>query len=133
MACRHLAFRHPKVDRQVWIEEGERALPRRVVINYKDEPGQPQFAASLWDRSLDPGLPHALFDFVPPPGVERVTMAAVPTRAAPARAGRGRRRDGHAAAWRVERVVPASIYQGWLCSVYFRKRGASYTVIPEPS
>ncbi len=49
----HLAVRSAEVDLQVWIAQGDRPLPRRVVITYKNEPGQPQFRAdfSNWDLS----------------------------------------------------------------------------------
>ena len=31
------------MDWQIWIEQGEKALPRKLVITYKDSPGYPQF------------------------------------------------------------------------------------------
>ena len=45
--CDYLAFRTEDVDWQIWVEDGERALPRKVVITFKDQPGYPQFVAVL--------------------------------------------------------------------------------------
>jgi hypothetical protein len=45
--CDHLAVRTAKgVDFQVWVAQGSEPLPRRIVITYKEEAGQPQFWAS---------------------------------------------------------------------------------------
>ena len=42
--CDHVAARTSTgVDFQVWVAQGSEPLPRRVVITYKDETGQPQF------------------------------------------------------------------------------------------
>lgn len=54
--CHHLAFRQESVDWQIWIEEGDKPLVRKVVITYKDSPGHPQYTALLskWDLSAQP-------------------------------------------------------------------------------
>ena len=63
--CHHLAFRHPEADWQIWIEDGERPLPRRLVITYKTYEGTPQFRARLFDWDLAPDVPDSLFSFKP--------------------------------------------------------------------
>ena len=53
--CDHLAVRTAGgVDFQVWIAQGAEPLPRRIVITYKDEHGQPQFSADLSNWNLAP-------------------------------------------------------------------------------
>jgi len=47
-------------------------LPRRVVITYKEEPGQPQFWGDLSSWNLAPELSDTLFTFTPPEGADRI-------------------------------------------------------------
>src|SRR5215471_18756691 len=49
----HIAAKTPTVDFQVWIAEGDRPLPLRVVLTYKHSRGQPQFRAEFSDWNLD--------------------------------------------------------------------------------
>jgi hypothetical protein len=50
--CHHLAYEQPTLDWQIWIEAGEPALPRRLVISYKQLPNCPQYEVSFrrWTR-----------------------------------------------------------------------------------
>src|SRR5215469_9228622 len=71
--CDHLAVRTAKgVDFQVWVAQGNEPLPRRIVITYKDEAGQPQFWADLSNWNLAPEVSDALFTFTPPEGADRI-------------------------------------------------------------
>lgn len=55
--CDHLAvWTAGGVDFQVWIAQGSEPLPRRIVITYKDEHGQPQFWADFSNWNLSPDL-----------------------------------------------------------------------------
>src|SRR6266403_2857419 len=75
--CDHLAVRTAGgVDFHVWIAQGDQPLPRRIVITYKDETGQPQFWADLSDWNLAPEISNALFTFTPPNGAERIQFLA---------------------------------------------------------
>jgi hypothetical protein len=51
--CSHVLFRQPVADWQAWIETGEPALPRRILMTYKDEPGDPGYDATIveWDTA----------------------------------------------------------------------------------
>jgi hypothetical protein len=70
--CHHLAFRQKNLDWQIWIEEGEKPLPRKFVITFKQEPDQPQFTALFhrWDEN--PTLSDEMFQFQPPNGLRKV-------------------------------------------------------------
>jgi hypothetical protein len=71
--CDHVAARTSRgVDFQVWVAQGSQPLPRRIVITYKDEPGQPQFWADLSNWNLAPEVSDALFTFTPPDGANRI-------------------------------------------------------------
>ena len=53
IACHHLAFRKEDLDWQIWIEKGDRALPRKLVITYRDDPFSPQYSALLSDWNFN--------------------------------------------------------------------------------
>jgi hypothetical protein len=75
--CNHVAARTSRgVDFQVWVAQGGEPLPRRIVITYKDEPGQPQFWADLSDWNLAPEVSDGLFTFTPPDGADRIEFLA---------------------------------------------------------
>lgn len=74
--CMHLAFRQEKVDWQIWIEEGARPLPCKMVITNKDDPAMPQYTAVLrWDTQAT--ATAADLAFTPPPDAKRIKMASL--------------------------------------------------------
>jgi hypothetical protein len=84
----HLSVRSAEVDLQVWIAKGAAPLPRRVVITYKNAPGEPQFRADLYDWDAAPKVGADAFAFVPPAGAERIKyLAPRPKDKAPAASG----------------------------------------------
>jgi len=76
VAYDHVAFRNDTVDGQVWVAQGNAPLPRRIVLTYRNEIGQPQFRADLRDWNLQASLPDSLFQITPPAGAERLPLAA---------------------------------------------------------
>ena len=52
--CDHLAFSRDDTDWQVWIEAGERPVPRKLVITSIDLPGTPQFGVVI--TSFEPDV-----------------------------------------------------------------------------
>jgi hypothetical protein len=70
--CDHLALRNADRGIQIWVEQGETPLPRRISITWEQAPGRPQFRARLTKWELSPRLPDALFAFEPPEGAERI-------------------------------------------------------------
>jgi hypothetical protein len=75
--CHHLAFRQETIDWQVWVDAGERPLPRKLVITYKDEPGHPQYHARYRDWDLAPTFRGGTFDPRLPDGVEEIDFRAM--------------------------------------------------------
>ncbi len=70
------AFRQDGADWQVWIEQGPKPLPRRLVITTTDDPAQPQYASTLtWNTAA--GLKDSAFTFTPPKDSHRIQMVAV--------------------------------------------------------
>jgi hypothetical protein len=73
--CHHLAFRQQSVDWQIWIEEGDKPLPRKLVITFKQQPGQPQYTAFLSNWNLAADAPDSTFAVTPPAGAKHVDFA----------------------------------------------------------
>lgn len=73
--CEQLAYRSQDVDFQLFIESGDTPIPRRLVVDYRDEPGRPQFRASLRDWDLAPkSRTAAFFRITPPIGAQRLEL-----------------------------------------------------------
>lgn len=72
--CHHIAVRSDKVDWQIWIEDGPRPVPHRYVVVTKDQAEKPQYALSLTRWEPNAPLAAETFNFVPPPGAQRIRM-----------------------------------------------------------
>jgi hypothetical protein len=73
--CDHIALRGDKADMQLWIAEGDKPLPQRVVITYKREDGRPQFWANLTQWNLSPKVRDSMFAFTPPKGAVKIAFS----------------------------------------------------------
>ena len=69
--CHHIAIRGSEVDVQLWVEEGDRPLPRKIMITSKWEGGTPRFIANLkWETK--PQFEPGLFEFKAPEGARKI-------------------------------------------------------------
>jgi hypothetical protein len=70
--CEHLAFRNFDTDWQVWVEAGDKPIPRKLVITSKTLNSAPQytFRVKTWKTGFEP-TPGA-FAFAPPAGAARL-------------------------------------------------------------
>ncbi len=69
----HYIFRQPQVDWQIWIERGERPLPRKVVITDRVDPQRPTFSALLqWNPNVP--LTNERFVFTPNEATQRIEI-----------------------------------------------------------
>lgn len=60
----HWAFRSDDYDWEIWMEQGDRPVPRKIVIIDRTDPTLPGFTARLtWQ--LNPKLDPAVFTYVP--------------------------------------------------------------------
>lgn len=80
--CYHLAFRQENVDWQIWIDQGENPVPRKLVITYKENPARLQYVAffTKWDAA--PVFPAGTFTFTPPADAKKVEAVAPATQPA---------------------------------------------------
>jgi len=70
--CHHLAFRGKEVDWQIWIQDGEKPLPRKYVITSKWMAGAPQFTLLVKGWNLSPKLTEDMFTFAPPKDAKKI-------------------------------------------------------------
>lgn len=70
----HLLLSNQNVDFQIWIEDSARPVPKKIVITYVSEPGQPQIVAVLTGWDFAPRLPDLVFDFVPPVDADEIDV-----------------------------------------------------------
>lgn len=70
--CHHLAFRQRRLDWQIWIDAGEKPLPRKLVITFKRQIGEPQYVAIMHRWDTNPKVGDETFAFAPPEGVRKV-------------------------------------------------------------
>jgi hypothetical protein len=73
--CDHLAFRTENVDLQIWIASKGDPLVMRLLIDFKNAPGEPQFRAMLKDWNFKPKISNSLFVFKPTDSMQKITFA----------------------------------------------------------
>jgi hypothetical protein len=76
VATDHWAFRQGVFDWEVWIERGDRPIPRKLVIVDRTDPALPAFSARL-NWTLNPALTAADFTFVPGKDAMRIPLATL--------------------------------------------------------
>jgi len=72
--CQHIAFSTDRVDWQLWIQEGPKPLPRKLVITYKKEATAPQYTAIFSDWKLKSSMSDKTFVFTPPKGAAKIEI-----------------------------------------------------------
>ena len=70
--CHHLVFVQDSIDWQVWIEDSDTPLLRKVAIAYKKREGVPRYTATLSDWNLKPKIARDRFTFSPPANAREV-------------------------------------------------------------
>jgi hypothetical protein len=75
--CVHLAFRSPGVNWEIWLEEGSRALPRRLATTFTDRPNAPRTIVEFSSWNLHPWLTAGSFKFQAPKNTPEIPFATV--------------------------------------------------------
>ena len=84
--CIRDSFRTPEVDWEIWIEDGPKPLPRRLVLTDKSVKGSPQMTANLSDWNLVPQFSTDFFSFKPPQNAQKITFLDAAPAVRPAKA-----------------------------------------------
>jgi hypothetical protein len=75
--CRHLYFSQTGgIELELWLEQNEKSLPRRLIVTYTSLPGSPSYIAAFsnWDFSIQPT--DSDFTFTPPAGATQLDLKA---------------------------------------------------------
>jgi hypothetical protein len=72
--CYHIMAYNDNITIQIWVSAERLTLPVKYVIYYKKRYGYPQYTGIYSDWMINPVFPPAVFDFVPPPGAEKVEI-----------------------------------------------------------
>jgi hypothetical protein len=83
-SCTHYSFRQPDLDWQVWIQNGDFPLPRKLVITTTSDESRPQ-VTSVYSWNLAPAYSDEAFTFAPPAGAMKIILAE---------AGRAKKSEG---------------------------------------
>ena len=75
--CAHLAFRNFDTDWQLWVEEGEYPIPRKMVVTSKTMNSAPQYTVRIksWKTDVDPRPED--FSFTLPAGATKLDHNAL--------------------------------------------------------
>jgi hypothetical protein len=71
VATDQYAFRQKGVDWQLWIQSGDKPVPRKLLLTTTDDPNRPQHSIEMtWN--LDAKQPDSLFTFNPPQNAAQI-------------------------------------------------------------
>jgi hypothetical protein len=74
--CQQYAFRQEGLDWQIWIQQGDYPLPRKLILTTLTDDARPRHTQILkWN--LAPSFNDAAFAFDPPEGAQRIAIAEV--------------------------------------------------------
>jgi len=74
VTCEQYAFRQPGLNWQIWIQQGEFPLPRKLVLSTLTDEARPQYSSVLqWN--LAPSFNEAAFQFDPPTDAQKIVFA----------------------------------------------------------
>ncbi len=77
--CEHYALRQPGLDWQVWIQNGNYPLPRKLIITTLTDEARPQYQ-SVVSWNLAPSYDDSAFTFTAPPDAHKVVFAQITPR-----------------------------------------------------
>jgi hypothetical protein len=74
--CFHLLAIGAEFDFQFWISNDGYNLPMKFVYVYKNKKGAPQYQGTFSDWKINPTVPDAMFNFLPPPGAKQIRIVS---------------------------------------------------------
>ena len=69
--CHHLAFQQRQIDWQLWVDAGDKPLPRKFLLTYRRMPGEPQFT-TVFDWDVSAKVAEDAFQFKPPADAKKI-------------------------------------------------------------
>lgn len=74
----HIAVSEQDLDWQIWIADGEQAVPLRYVITSKDMQGAPEFTIRMSNWEPNVQVSPETFSFTPPAGAKKIDFKPPP-------------------------------------------------------
>lgn len=68
------AFRQPGLDWQIWIQRGDKPLPRKIVLTTTDDRARPERSIAI-NWQLDAKHADSEFSFTPPKDSQKISLA----------------------------------------------------------
>ncbi len=76
-ACRHLIFSQPPdIQLELWVEQNEQSLPRRLIVTYTSLPGSRPLYRGVLRLEFFSAPGGCGFRFTPPQGATQVDLKA---------------------------------------------------------
>ena len=75
--CDHVAFSSSNIDLQLWLDRSGKPVPRKIVINYRTEPGAPEYIAVLSDWKFPKQISDSRFSPQLPKDAKRIEFLKV--------------------------------------------------------
>jgi len=75
--CDHVAFSSRDIDLQLWLDRSGKPVPRKMVINYRTEPGSPEYIAVLSDWKFPKEISDSHFKPQLPKDAKRIEFLKV--------------------------------------------------------
>lgn len=72
--CHHLSFESSGADWQIWVEVGDKPVPRLYAITFINEEHTPQLFAFFKNWELNLEAKEQIFNFTAPPGAKQVKL-----------------------------------------------------------
>lgn len=76
VTCEQFAFRQPGIDWQLWIQQGDYPLPRKLIISTLEDEARPEYT-SVYTWNLAPSFNDTAFVFEAPKGASQISFAEV--------------------------------------------------------
>lgn len=76
LPCFHIIASNEKQTVQFWIANDTYFLPKKFLFTYKDKDNM-QYEATFHNWIVNPDLPDAIFDFLPPPNAHRINLMPI--------------------------------------------------------
>ena len=73
----HIAFSSPKTDIQLWLSRSGKPVPLKVLIDYRSEPGSPEYIAFLSNWKFPQEIPASRFSAVLPKDAKRIEFLEI--------------------------------------------------------
>lgn len=78
----HLLFSQPPgIELELWVAKNDQALPKRLIVTYRNLPGEPNFIAEFSDWNFNVHPADSEFAFQPPPDATRIELKPVAAKA----------------------------------------------------